>query len=451
MDGSGGPLIGPIIFGVLLLADFVLSVFGAALQAVTENSLEQSGAQDEKTEKLLKLKADPENLIYACWLYHIMACSLGVIFLLWGIDAKPHSSPFWGGVRGWLALLLSMIAIYIFGKALPRLVGRKYAPVWCRRLCFTACGLVTVSLPFTYVLTVIVHLIARLFGIGSHTPEDEVTEDEIISMVNEGHEQGVLDEHEAEMIQNIFEMDDKEAQDIMTHRKNIIGVDGRLNLNQAISFMLEEANSRFPVYEDNIDNIIGVIHLKDAMIFHLKNQYDNWLIKDIPDLLRPVKFIPETRGINVLFRSMQAQKLQMVIVVDEYGETAGLVTMEDILEEIVGNILDEYDEDELFILRQEDGSYRIDGMAPLKDVEATLDISFGEEDYETLSGYLVYRLDHIPEEDEHTVIEEDGYSFRIMEVENKTIKWVEVTRLLQEENAPANSTDNEKEITAERE
>ena len=443
MDSSGGPLIGPVIFIILLLADFVLSGLGAALQTISESSLEQSGAGDSgKTEQLLKLKDTPDPLIHACWLYHILVCVAGVWFLLLAYGGKE-----------WLVMIISMISIYIFGKAVPKLLGKRYADTWCVKLYSMVTLLVTVSLPFTYVLTAVVHLIVRLFGVNPHGLEDEVTEDEIISMVNEGHEQGVLDEHEAEMIQNIFEMDDKEAQDIMTHRKNITGVNGLLNLTQAISFMLEESNSRFPVYEGNIDNIIGVLHLKDAMIFHNKAQYDNWRIKDIPELLRPIKFIPETRSINALFRNMQAQKLQMVIVVDEYGETAGLVTMEDILEEIVGNILDEYDEDECFILRQEDGSFRMDGMTPLQEVEDTLGISFEEEDYETLNGYLIYRLDRIPEEDEHTIIEENGYSFQILEVENKTIKWVKVTRLPEREDEKKDDlpADHKKEVTAERE
>ncbi|MDD3797317.1 MAG: transporter associated domain-containing protein [Lachnospiraceae bacterium] len=219
--------------------------------------------------------------------------------------------------------------------------------------------------------------------------------------------------------------------------------------------MMEETNSRFPVYEGDIDNIIGVLHFKDAMIFHNQKQYDEWLIKDIPNLLRPIKFIPETRSINLLFRSMQAQKLQMVIVVDEYGETAGLVTMEDILEEIVGNILDEYDEDERFILKEEDGSYRMDGMTPLEDVEETLDITFEEEDYETLNGYLIFRMDRIPEEDEHSVIEEKGYSFQILEVDNKTIKWVKVTRLpeteVKDKQESEQKADQEKEETVQKE
>lgn len=421
MDGSGGPLIGPVIFIILLLADFLLSGFSAAQET------------DAK-----------EELLHACWFYQILTSAVGVWLLVKAF-----------GEKDWLVMTVSMVSIYVFGYAVPLLAGKKYAHAWEKQFRTIVKGLTMVSLPFTYILTFVVHLIVRIFGVNPHALEDEVTEDEIISMVNEGHEQGVLDEHEAEMIQNIFELNDKEAHDIMTHRKNIIGINGNLNLSEAICAMLEASNSRFPVYEGNIDNIIGVIHLRDAMGFHHKEQYDNWLIKDIPDLLRPIKFIPETRSIDLLFRNMQAQKLQMVIVVDEYGETAGLVTMEDILEEIVGNILDEYDEDECFILSQEDGSFQMDGMTPLQDVEETLGISFEEEDYETLNGYLIYRLDRIPEEDEQTIIEEKGYSFQIMEVENKTIKWVKVTKLSEteeNENKDAVSAEKQlKEVTAEKE
>lgn len=423
MDSSGGPLIGPVIFVILLLADFILSGFSAALETIAESSLEQLGEHDTgKLQWLLKLKDSDQKLLYAEWFYQLLTSIIGVWALIKTIKTET-----------WMIMVFSMIFIYIFGFAVPRLTGKQYANVWCVQFQAVVKTLITVALPFTYGLTFVVHLIVRILGVNPHALGDEVTEDEIISMVNEGHEQGVLDEHEAEMIQNIFELDDKEAQDIMTHRKNITAINGGLNLSEAISEMLDGINSRFPVYEGNIDNIIGVIHLRDAMVFHNMQKYDNWLIKDIPELLRPIKFIPETRSIDLLFRNMQAQKLQMVIVVDEYGETAGLVTMEDILEEIVGNIMDEYDEEECFIVSHDDGSFQMDGMTPLQDVEETLGIYFEEEDYETLNGYLIYRLDRIPEEGDKTVIKVHGYSFQIMEVENKTIKWVKVTRLPEEE------------------
>ena len=252
-------------------------------------------------------------------------------------------------------------------------------------------------------------------------------------MVNEGHEQGVLDADEAEMIQNIFEMDDKKASDIMIHRKNIIGIDGHINLRDAIAFMVEQPVSRFPVYEENIDNIIGILHFKDAMKFHTMDSYDSWLIKDIPDLIRRARFIPETRGISDLFRSMQAEKLQMVIVSDEYGQTAGLLTMEDILEEIVGNIQDEYDKDVVFIRQTPDGSFLMDGMTPLSDVEDTLDIRFEGEEYDTLNGFLISRLDHIPADGEKADVEDKGYLFQILEAKNKIVRLVKISKIQEEE------------------
>ena len=281
-------------------------------------------------------------------------------------------------------------------------------------------------------MTLVSHVCVRIFGIDPKSFESEVTEDEIISMVNEGHEQGVLDAREAEMIQNIFEMDDKKAGDIMIHRKNIIGIDGAQDLDAALAFMVEQPLSRFPVYLENIDNIIGILHFKDAMKFHTMGKYDNWLIKDIPELIREAKFIPETRGINLLFRGMQSEKIQMVIVADEYGQTAGLVTMEDILEEIVGNIQDEYDKDVEFIRRDGNGDLLMDGMTPLADVEETLGVSF-DETYDTLNGLLISRLDRIPEDGEKAEITENGYLFQIIEVKNKMIRLVKITKLQQEE------------------
>ena len=155
--------------------------------------------------------------------------------------------------------------------------------------------------------------------------DDDVTEEEIKSMVNEGHEQGVLLASEAEMINNIFEFGDKEAKDIMTHRKNLIVIDGNLSYNDAVSFIIENSKSRYPVYLDDIDNIIGVLHIKDAFAFAQKNEVFRTSIKDIPNLIREVDFVPETLNIHTLFKMMQAKKSHMVIVVDEYGQTSGAV------------------------------------------------------------------------------------------------------------------------------
>lgn len=259
--------------------------------------------------------------------------------------------------------------------------------------------------------------------------KEDVTEEEIISMVNEGHEQGVLEASEAEMIHNIFEFDDKEAKDIMTHRKHIIALDGNMTFSEALEFIKKNANSRFPVYIDNIDNIIGVLHIKEALLICTDQEYYDKPICKIPNLVRKIEFIPETRNINTLFKEMQKEKIHMVIVVDEYGQTAGIVAMEDIIEEIVGNILDEHDKDEDMMKKQPDGSFLMHGMADFEDVVKILDIEISEEDnFDTLNGFLISRIDKIPEENERFEVCAYGYCFQVLLIKNKMIQKVRVTK-----------------------
>lgn len=258
--------------------------------------------------------------------------------------------------------------------------------------------------------------------------EDDVTEEEIKSMVNEGHEQGVLLASEAEMINNIFEFGDKEAKDIMTHRKNLIVIDGNLSYNDAVSFIIENSKSRYPVYLDDIDNIIGVLHIKDAFAFAQKNEVFRTSIKDIPNLIREVDFVPETLNIHTLFKMMQAKKSHMVIVVDEYGQTSGAVAMEDILEEIVGNIEDEHDEEETLIRQNPDGSYLMNGLASMPEVVELLGLPVDEDAFETLNGFLVSLLEKIPNDGETAQINMYGYDFNVLKVEDKMIREVLVRK-----------------------
>ena len=258
--------------------------------------------------------------------------------------------------------------------------------------------------------------------------DDDVTEEEIKSMVNEGHEQGVLLASEAEMINNIFEFGDKEAKDIMTHRKNLIVIDGNLSYNDAVSFIIENSKSRYPVYLDDIDNIIGVLHIKDAFAFAQKNEVFRTSIKDIPNLIREVDFVPETLNIHTLFKMMQAKKSHMVIVVDEYGQTSGAVAMEDILEEIVGNIEDEHDEEETLIRQNPDGSYLMNGLASMPEVIELLGLPVDEDAFETLNGFLVSLLETIPNDGETAQINMYGYDFNVLKVEDKMIREVLVRK-----------------------
>ena len=272
--------------------------------------------------------------------------------------------------------------------------------------------------------------LAQQFGIS--TPSTEEFQAEIVSMVEEGCQQGIIREDETDMIKNIFDLARQQAQDVMTHRRHIVGIDCEMTLKDALDFMLNDSHSRFPVYEENMDNVIGILFLKDAMRCMTQHGFADWKIRDIRGLLREAVFIPETKELTSLFQMMQSQKLQMVIIADEYGQTAGLVAMEDILEVIVGNIQDEYDNDEPVIQKIDDDTYLISGLAPLTVVAEELGIEFEETEFETLNGYLISRLDKIPDEDEHSRIEACGYLFQIEKVANKMIETVRVSRLPKE-------------------
>lgn len=236
----------------------------------------------------------------------------------------------------------------------------------------------------------------------------------------------------AALIRNIFRYMDKDAKDIMTHRKNIVAIDGEEKLEDALLFMLNEKFSRFPIYKEDIDEITGVLHLRDAMTCYLKKENRQLPVGQLDEYIRPVTFIPETKSIDTLFKEMQATQNHIVIVLDEYGQTSGLVAMEDILEELVGNILDEHDVEEKEIVRLTTGGYLVNGLTELEDLEDILPIKFEKEDYETLNGFLVDQLERIPAEDEKCVIEYEGYRFTVLFVDDNIIQRVKIEKLPEE-------------------
>ena len=238
-----------------------------------------------------------------------------------------------------------------------------------------------------------------------------------------------LKKEAAALIRNIFRYMDKDAKDIMTHRKNIIAIDGKETLEDALKFMLDENFSRFPIYKEDIDEIVGFLHLRDAMECYLAREQRKIPVSELGDYIRAVTFIPETKSIDTLFREMQVSHNHVVIVLDEYGQTSGLVTMEDILEELVGNILDEHDVEEKMITRLVTGNYLVNGFAELEDLEDYLGIQFDKENYGTLNGFFFFFLERIPSQDEHCVVEYEGYRFTVLLVDNNTIRRVKIEKL----------------------
>lgn len=257
---------------------------------------------------------------------------------------------------------------------------------------------------------------------------EEKVEEEILSMVEEGHEQGIIEETEAEMISNIFEFSDKEAKDIMTSRQKIVAVESTITVDEALKYVLENSFSRYPVYEEDIDNVIGVIHLKDLMAAYLKDPEAR--ITEVMD--EPI-FIHPTFNISKLLQKMQNEKIHMAIIVDEYGQTEGLVAMEDIIEEIVGNIFDEHDDEELQIRRLADGRLIVKGSAPLNELADEMDIEFPDEDIETINGFLLYKLGRLPVEHEKTEIVYEGYKFIPIRICDKMITLVKIEKSAEED------------------
>ncbi len=257
---------------------------------------------------------------------------------------------------------------------------------------------------------------------------EEKVEEEILSMVEEGHEQGIIEETEAEMISNIFEFSDKEAKDIMTSRQKIMAVESAITVDEALKYALENSFSRYPVYEEDIDNIIGVIHLKDLIAAYLKDP--DARITEVMD--EPI-FIHPTFNISKLLQKMQNEKIHMAIIVDEYGQTEGLVAMEDIIEEIVGNIFDEHDDEELQIRRLADGRLIVKGSASLNELADEMDIEFPDEDIETINGFLLYKLGRLPVEHEKTEIEYEGYKFIPIRICDKMITLVKIEKSAEED------------------
>ncbi|MCH5342585.1 MAG: HlyC/CorC family transporter [Acetatifactor sp.] len=448
---DGGPTASILLFFVLILIDVFFYGFHAALNNLNEKEVERRAGEekDKKSMRLMRLIDDPalyDNTIQlVVTLVHMIVGAfflgfwVGIIEKLFDLmrkyapDLDRLPAGLIAGVVTVVALLALLYILLTFGVLLPKRIAARVPERWAYFSVTPIYVITRILSPMNGLVKATVGGIMFLFGARGKEDENDVTEEEIIEMVNEGHEQGVIEASEAKMISNIFELGDKEAQDIMTHRSNIVAIDGATRLRDAIPLMLEGQNSRYPVYEENIDHIMGILHLKDAMRFYQWEEKLECPVKDLPELLREPHFVPQTKNIDELFREMQRDKLQMVIVVDEYGQTDGLLAMEDILEEIVGNIQDEYDEDKDYIEEKSEDEYVIEGKMPLEELEERFQIHFDNEDFETLNGYLISKLDRIPEPDEEFDVDHEGYNFKILSVENKMITSVLLTRLPESE------------------
>ena len=324
-------------------------------------------------------------------------------------------------VSAWQSISIVIITVIlsyftlVFGELVPKRLAMKYP----EKIAFTTCGVIkaisVVAAPFVSFLTFSTNAISKLFGVTGEEQET-VTEEEIKMLINEGKENGTIEEEETEMINNVFEFNDKVVSEIMIPRTEIYALDMNLSLNEVIDELSEDKRySRIPVYDETIDEIKGIVYVKDILLSQ-KNR--NVKIKNI---MKEPYFVPENKLVNELFEDLRKNKKQIAIVVDEYGGTAGMVTMEDILEEIVGEIYDEYDKEQAKYKKIDENTYLIEGNVAIYDVEKILGIEIEEGEYDTLAGYLIEQLGKIPKENEKPVVETKDATYKIEKVKERKI------------------------------
>ena len=315
-----------------------------------------------------------------------------------------------------ITIILSYFTL-VFGELVPKRLAMKYY----EKIAFGTIGVIRliaiVTAPFVKFLTFSTNIVSKIFGVSANE-EESVTEEEIRMMVDVGEEKGTIDKEASEMINNVFEFNDKVVSEIMIPRNDVYAIDMNLSVSKVIDMISEDPEfrySRIPVYDENIDEIKGIVYIKDILLSD-----KNKSIK-IKNFVKEAYYVPETMSINKLFEGLRKNRKQIAVVVDEYGGTAGIVTMEDVLEEIVGEIYDEYDLVEKSYEQIDENTYMLNGGMSISDVEKVLNIDIPDGDYDTISGYLIEELGRIPDEKEKPVIETEKAVYKVEKVEDRRI------------------------------
>ena len=448
---DGNPISGIVIILLLIIFNAIIVSAKTAINNVNENNVKrklESGYRNAK--KLLRIVEKPSRYVNVMELLQsFISVVIGMTFfsyILPRIDAATMNSGLTMNnniIRPIYYILCTILLVYVtvlFGLIIPRRVATKHAEVIAYRMVGIIILLGTLFYPIAWLLEMFLNILLRIFGIKPFDLTDNVTEEEIISMVNEGQEQGVWGAGEVEMISNIMGLGDKEAQDIMTPKKKIITVNEEMSLEEALRFMLSENYSRYPLYKGNSDNIIGILHMKDVISAYISEELK---YKPLSEIAREPYFVPDTQNINILFHDMQSKNIHMAIVIDEYGQTDGLVSLEDFLEEIVGNIQDEYDVDESMIIKVEENSVTVKGSISMEELEDELDIILHNEDFDTLNGLLISLMDRIPGDGELATLTYQDYQFDVLETRNKMTQQVRISKLPKTVAEKADSGDKE--------
>ena len=430
-------LISEIVLLILLLVlNGFFSLVETALVSANEKTVKMMAEDgNEKAAYVLNNIENNQKILVSVRVYIyvtlLFACALAV-----KLFAEPAGNAImmrFGLKYSLLAGKIITVAVFalfalLLCELIPKRMGVRHSESVLLKMSKPIKYICAIITPIGFVLNGLANFGIRLMGVDPNEVDNEITEEEIRMLVDAGGDSGFIDESEKEMINNIFEFEDTMVGDIATHRTDIMALPITATADEVTDVVINGKFSRIPVYEENIDNIVGIFHIRDivkAVVSSPESFKEKFKLSDV--VMKPF-FVPFSKKTDELFEEMQKNKIHMAIVIDEYGGTAGLVTMEDLLEEIVGNIFDEYDDVEEDI-KPDGNEFLIKGTTSLKEVEELFDVELEDsEDYDTLGGYLIGRLGRIPNDREHPEVMVGGFTFKVLEIEDKRIELVRVIR-----------------------
>lgn len=432
-DPWGGPLLLQLI---LILVNGWFAATEVAILSVNEAKLRHDAEEgDKKAEQLLQLSESPNRFLSTIQVCITLAGFLGSAFaadqfasrLADALKTLVQVDP--ATLNGICVVIVTLILSFftlVFGELVPKRIAMHHPDRFARLALGVLKACSVAFKPIVWLLSVSTNGVLRLIGIDPNAEQEEVTEEEIRMMVDMGGETGAIEEAEKEMIENIFEFNNLSAEDVMTHRTDVFSIWVGDDRETILKTIRESGLSRFPVYDQDMDDIVGVL---SARSFLLNDAAE--VPRPISELIREAYFVPETVQADALFRDMQKKRIHMAIVVDEYGGMSGIVTMEDLLEEIVGNIYDETDHKvEAEIIRVEENTWRIAGTAALEDVAEALDIDLPlEEEYDTLGGLIFNQFTTIPQDGATPEVDVDGLHIQVEKIEDHRVETALVTVL----------------------
>ena len=438
MDPDGSNLlIYVLLLFVLILTNAFFAMSEIAVISLNDAKIRKMAASgDKKARILVSLVEKPSDFL--------ATIQVGVTlsgFLASAVAADTFAEYLVLAVEraGWpvplaLARIVSLVVItfllsyfsLVLGELVPKRIAMKHYERIALAVAVPLRLIYKLEKPFVRMLSASTNAILRLWNIDPNQQTEEVTEEEIRMMIDVGEESGNIEQMEKDMINNIFEFDDRTVEEMMTHRTEIVAVEVGISLDEVVKIAMESGYSRIPVFEDDLDSIMGVLYVKELLRFVSENSHKDF---DVSAYMRTPLYVPESTNGRTLLRQFQEKKLQMAVVVDEYGGTSGLVTMEDLLESIVGNIQDEYDDEEDDISQVSDNVFLVEGLTPIEDVLKFFDMQIAEEDdYDTIGGYLVSRLGYIPSEKDHPSVTINGFKFTVLRMDERRVAKIEVVR-----------------------